>query len=73
MSNINDNKDLPTVLNRLEQEKLIDANLSEKLAALSNISYTKLRKILITAKPELLAQQIHYGDDDDDDDSEETY
>ena len=71
LSNIDDYKNLPTMLNRLEQEKLIDANLSEKLASLSNISYTELRKLLVAAKPELLAQQIHYGDDDDDD--KETY
>ena len=70
LSNIDDYKNLPTMLNRLEQEKLIDANLSEKLASLSNISYTELRKLLVAVKPELLAQQIYYGDDDDDDDKE---
>ena len=55
-------------MDRLEQEKLIDAELNKKMVVLPNISYTELRKLLVTAKPELLAQQIRYADDDDDDD-----
>ena len=35
----------------------------------SNISYTELRKLLVTAKPELLAQQIRYAAADDDADT----
>ena len=61
LTNIEDHKNLTTTLNRLEQEKLIDAELNKKLSALSNISYTELRKLLVTAKPELLQQQINYA------------
>ena len=35
------------------------------MAALSDISYTELQKLLVLAKPELLAQQISYDDDND--------
>ena len=55
-TNIEDHKNLTITLNRLEQEKVIDAELNQKLAALSNILYTELRKLLVTAKPELPAQ-----------------
>ena len=48
LTNIDNYKDLPVTLDRLEQEKLIDGELREKLAALSNISYTELRKLLVT-------------------------
>ena len=51
LTNIEDYKNLTTTLNRFEQEKLIDGDLNKKLAALSNISYTELRKLLVTAKP----------------------
>ena len=64
MTNIEDYKNLTRTLNRLEQEKLIDCDLNKKLAALSNISYTELRKLLVTAKPELLELQINYADND---------
>ena len=63
---MDDYKDLPTTLDRLEQENLIDGDLREKLATLSDISYTELRKLLVTASTELLAQQISYVDDDND-------
>ena len=65
LTNIEDYKNLTIILNRLEQEKLIADDLNKKLAALLNISYTELRKLLVTATPEILAQQIHYGDDDE--------
>ena len=64
MTNIDDYKNLTTILDRLEQEKLIDGDLKKKLTAISNISHRELRKLLVTAKTELLAQQIRYSDDD---------
>ena len=65
LNNVDDYKDLPTTFDRLEQEKLIDDDLKEKLSVLSDLSYTELRKLLVTSRSELLAQQISYGDDDD--------
>ena len=63
MTDIDDHKNLAITLNLLEQ-KLIDGELNKKLAVLPNISYTELQKLLVTAKPELLGQQIDYTDDD---------
>ena len=65
LSNV-EKSQLPTLLNRLEREKLIDAALNEKLAALPSITYSELRKLLVLQKPELLTQQINYADINDD-------
>ena len=55
-------KQLTTTLNRLEQEKLIDDKLHKRIAALPSVTYPELRKLLVTGKPELLAQHIDYPD-----------